>query len=201
MQYNIAAAILCGGRAIRYNGKIKSLLTIYNNETILSRTINQIKKVKKANIKNIVISSNNNDVFCEYNFPVVSDLNKGIGPIGGIESILTYFKNQIEKVDAVVFLAGDMPAITSQVIENLIVEYEKNPDKIHYAISIDGAHPLCAVCPVLILDALQIFISQNEKKIIKIWESLKAVPVYFESSHLFLNINTEKDWFLLLNTT
>lgn len=178
----IAGAILAGGKARRLNGIAKGNIKIHN-KTIIE---NLIEAFAFANIHDLIISSNDQDSYRQYHKPIISDRKKNIGPLGGIETILTYFKT----CDAVIFVPCDLPNITGD--EVLILKNAFNAN-ITYVITNQHAHPLCAIIPTNKLNAISSIINDGERKVFNVWNKLNANALYFDDENKFLNINNEKD--------
>lgn len=178
----IAGAILAGGNAKRLNGIAKGNIKIYN-KTIIE---NLIEAFDFAGISDIVISSNNQDLYKQYHKPVISDCKKNIGPLAGIEATLAHFK----KYNAVIFVPCDLPNITGK--ELLILKNASNTN-ITYVKTNERIHPLCVVIATDKLNAISNIINEGERKVLNAWNKLKADVVYYKDENKFFNINNIDD--------
>jgi molybdopterin-guanine dinucleotide biosynthesis protein A len=178
----IAGAILAGGKAKRLNGIAKGNIKIYH-KTIIE---NLIEAFNFIGINDIVISSNDPDLYKQYHKPVISDRKKNIGPLGGIETVLAYFKIY----NAVIFVPCDLPNITGN--ELLILKNAFNTN-ITYVKTNEHIHPLCVVIPTNKLYAISNIINDGEKKVLNAWNKLNAKVIYYKDENKFFNINNEKD--------
>ena len=178
-----AAAILAGGKATRLDGLVKGNVKLKNGITIIQRLINELEK---AGANEIIIVANDDIPYLSYGIDVVQDLQKGLGPIAGIETALTCYGNRF---DATLFLPSDLPAITALEIEQLKKFYLRNCAKIIYA-KTKIAHPLCAIVDNSLVNEISELIKSGERKISKIWGKLAAAVVGFKNEQPFANINT-----------
>ena len=49
--------------------------------------------MKSAGLETVVISANENELYTDLGVPVVPDITPSIGPLGGIEAVLNYYKH------------------------------------------------------------------------------------------------------------
>jgi len=119
---HITGVILAGGLSKRY-GQNKAFLKIGS-----TRLIDSITEEMKAIFKRVILVVNEKKDYEYLEIPVVKDLVKGLGPIGGIYTGLMSIPDQ-----AGFFVACDMPLINRQLV--------------HYMVDIKGNH--AAVVPSL----------------------------------------------------
>lgn len=186
MKDRFAAAILAGGKATRFSGIAKGNIKLKNDATIIQRLINELLR---AECSEIIIIANDSSPYISYGIEVIPDLQKGLGPVGGIETALTYY---LDKYDATMFLPCDLPAITALEIAQLKDFYLNTNAKVVYA-KTKIAHPLCAVVNNSLLDKVSELIKNGERKMLNIWVKLDAETVCFENEQSFTNINTSTD--------
>lgn len=186
MKDTFAAAILAGGKATRFSGIAKGNIKLKNDVTIIQRLINELSR---AECSEIIIVANDSSPYISYGIEVIPDLQKELGPIGGIETALTYYLN---KYAATIFLPCDLPAITAFEIEQLKNFYLNTNAKAVYA-KTKIAHPLCTVVNNSLAGEISELIKIGERKMLNIWEKLDVETVCFENEHSFANINTWKD--------
>ena len=116
MNGKISAAILAGGAATRFDGRVKSKIVI-DGETIISRMVSVIRDI----FDELIIVTNNPEEFSDFNFcSIVRDEIPGAGPLGGIHAAMKASSN-----DAVFVFAGDMPHLDREIIIKLVDTYEK----------------------------------------------------------------------------
>ena len=102
------AYILAGGKSSR-RGSDKGLL-IFKNKTLIERIIGQLHPL----FQKIVIISNNPE-YTKFGLEVIEDLEKGLGPAGGICTGLQHTQSK-----STYFVSCDMPFITTNAIRFII---------------------------------------------------------------------------------
>lgn len=119
LKNNIGIAILIGGRSSRM-GQAKECLILEHDgkkETFLEHLCNEFHDYTYK-----YISENNSQDITVKGYNVVRDKYDEIGPLGGIYSVLTE-----SETDAVLFIACDMPFISSKAAEYLIDSWDNSP--------------------------------------------------------------------------
>ncbi len=135
----IAGAILAGGRASRFEGLPKGRLRLPDGRTLIARLL---AEMKSAGLESVVVSANVNELYADLGVPVVPDITSSIGPLGGIEAVLNYYKHGSMAAfgngiwsgwptpslkshyqgaaGAVLFLPCDLPSLTRHEIRRLL---------------------------------------------------------------------------------
>jgi len=106
---HIAGLILAGGLSTRY-GQNKAFLRI-NGIRLIDHIAEQMKRI----FARVMLVTNQPREFQYLNLPLVEDLVKGLGPIGGIYTGLTAISEQ-----AGFFVACDMPLLHQGLIRYMI---------------------------------------------------------------------------------
>jgi molybdopterin-guanine dinucleotide biosynthesis protein A len=106
---NITAVILAGGSSERY-GQNKALLEI-GGIRLIDLVAGQMKNI----FKRVILVTNQKRDYEYLGIPMVEDLIKGLGPIGGI---YTGLRNIADK--AGFFIACDMPLINRQLVRYMV---------------------------------------------------------------------------------
>ena len=195
---HVAGAILAGGKASRLGGIAKGLLPGEGGISIVARLMAELEA---AGIADVVISANDPQPYTVFGRPIVGDVHREIGPLGGIEAVLQYLA---ARCDGVVLLPCDLPNITAQEILKLLHVHQTQPDRIVVAgtLEADGIrsmpatlceHPLCAVVPVKVLPQISAAIAAAVYGVGRLWRSLDAVTVEIDDSAQLMNINTPED--------
>jgi molybdopterin-guanine dinucleotide biosynthesis protein A len=107
-QSNITAFILAGGSSSRI-GSNKALLEI-GGKSLISRLIEIVHPI----FDEVIISSNESELYEGTDKRIIKDIITGRGPLGGIHSAL-----QFTKTEKNFFVSCDMPFISKDVIEFL----------------------------------------------------------------------------------
>ncbi len=105
----ITGIILAGGKSLRY-GQDKAFISL-NGKFLIDKVISVMKQV----FQNVIIIANEQKKYSGFGLPVYEDIIKGIGPIGGILTGITY----IQKT-AGFFVACDMPFLNPELIAYMV---------------------------------------------------------------------------------
>jgi molybdopterin-guanine dinucleotide biosynthesis protein A len=185
--HTIAAAILAGGKASRLGGMVKGLIQLGEGRTIVERLI---EEVHGAGVSDIIICANEPEAYQNLGLPIIPDSDPGFGPLGGIAAALAHFAPTAE---AVLLLAGDMPAITSGELRFLLAAFGQTDASAVFAEAPDGAHPLVAVARTGLRDEVERALHSDNRRATALWRSVGAEPVSFPQADPFANINTPDD--------
>ena len=101
-----SALILAGGKNSRI-GRNKAFIRLPNGQTILQNSINILRDI----FPEIIIVANRKEAYREFEVPVVEDLIKECGPLGGVFTGLCHAASQRHFVTAC-----DMPFISPALI-------------------------------------------------------------------------------------
>lgn len=187
-QINIKGAILAGGRALRMGGLAKGMLADHSSQPIIVHLMNQMRL---AGINDIVISANDASPYSELGIQTVPDLREGVGPLAGIEAVLTHFK---DPCDGTMFIPCDVPNMTARELITLREAFVHSTEKIVFA-ETDGffCHPLCAVVHNDMLAQIISSIDRGQRKVQQLWRLFGAKGVKFAEAAAFMNINSFSD--------
>ena len=177
------AVILAGGKSSRM-GRDKALLP-FNGEPTLA--IYQYKRLSKIFDK-VYISAKSNKF--NLDIPIIKDKISDISsPMVALYSILSSIKGE-----AIFILGVDMPFISKEVIEALLLKDQKSSKEIIVAKSINGLEPLCAIYHKSILPTIKDLIVKDEHKLNYLLSLKDFDVVEFENSEYFLNLNRPSDY-------
>jgi len=183
---DITCIVLAGGNSSRM-GFDKGFFVV-DGVSMVERVIN----IGRCVTDNIIISSNNNE-YKKFGFKVIPDVEKGLGPIGGLASVL----NEIETKFAFT-IPVDTPFVDPEIFsilfprvltENLVaVKYQNN------------VHPLFMMFNVsYIKEKMPLYI---QTKNLKMRDFINNLGSFVDidtcgknsiDSKSFLNINSQKD--------
>ena len=187
-KYNIAGAILAGGKGSRMNGLAKGVLKTAEGVSIVEQLIAEFNK---AGIEEVIILANNSELYQHCGREIIADLRSGVGPIAGIEAGLDYFAG---RCDAVLFIPCDMPHITAKQIVALKETFVDQNSPVVFAKTSDFFwHPLCAVVHNGLFKQTSAAIDRGQLKIRELWNQVGAEAVMFEDENTFFNINSHND--------
>lgn len=191
---DITAFILSGGKSSRM-GTNKALLKIGDRQ-LIQRMIELIEPL----FSDIVISSNELELYEEFGKKIIRDIYQSRGPLSGIHSALSSVKTE-----KCFLISCDMPFISSQII-NYLINYESEKEII--LPKSDGRiQQLCGIYSKKILPKVDKLLTESMRNDTKlkgsIYELLERVEteivdvseLSFYQKHLFFNINTPEDFY------
>ncbi|MFY9139768.1 MAG: molybdenum cofactor guanylyltransferase [Thermacetogeniaceae bacterium] len=184
--------ILAGGRSSRM-GKDKSLM-MYEQQTLIERTVNELKKV----VDEIIIASNSTSKYGIPGVIEVPDIYPGMGPLAGIHAGLKRVKHQYAFV-----IGCDMPLFKAELAKFLL---ELCPGYDVVVPQIDGSgEPLCAVYSKSCIEPIENCLKDGLRSVTLFHHLVRVLPVGREQiekigspKELFCNLNTPEDYKLLL---
>jgi len=178
---HFSAIILAGGASSRMGREKCSILL--GNKSLLDRTIDLLGMFSDE----ILISSNT--LVSPYNnIPVYPDEEKGLGPLGGLNSTLKKISRE-----AAFILPCDTPLIPSEIIAYLLKAYEGRPTVLSVN---DRMQPLCGIYPADMSRLIANSVEAGHLKLQSLIEEAGGKVCRLENSGIktdhrrFLNINT-----------
>lgn len=203
MYQDITAIILSGGKSTRM-GENKSFLKI-GDITV----IEHIVYIMKSIFSNIIIITNEPELYEFLNVRTFSDIYKNAGPLAGIHSGLINTATEKNFI-----ISCDLPLMTAEMI-NCIVDYPT--DRLITVPKADGyVQELCGVYSKSLIPAIENIItgvesiesrnSEQTKRKCKVHQLINSVPVTIIESpeilagykeNIFLNMNKPEDYDLI----
>ena len=188
-EIKLSAAILAGGKALRYGGKNKSFINI-NGATIVERNLEILHDV----FDEIIIISNDPTSYHRYsNIVVVEDIYPNKGPLSGIHSALSHSFHS-----GVFVFACDMPNLDKEIILDQIRYFSEKRGMIIIPETDTGIEPLHAIYPIASLPAVEALVTMKTNYSIRALFS--AYPTLFwkfndrkKAEVVFKNINRPED--------
>ncbi len=125
--------------------------------------------------------------------PVVTDrVGDAAGPLAGIKAALQWASDSEAGLLAV--SPCDAPGLPDDLYSRLLTAAGTVPHQAAIAVTAEGQQPMCSVWPVSALPTVEAALQGGaHPPIWKMLEQLSAVPVYFEETEAFTNINTTED--------
>lgn len=180
--------ILAGGKSSRM-GRNKAFLE-WQGRPLIEKSLQILRPI----FSEIIISTNNPELYSQYGEKTVSDSYRDKGPLGGLQACL-----REAKYDTSFFVACDMPFLEPEAIRFLAGLKGKE-----WAIVpkiADGLHPLHAFYR---RDCLPIIEERLETKRLKLIDIFQDFPVRYVREEEFVrfpqikrilgNINTPQEW-------
>jgi molybdenum cofactor guanylyltransferase len=107
---SVSAAIIAGGRARRFGGRVKALIEV-DGLRIIDRQLLVLRQIAAE----VAIIADHAEPFAEFGLPVLADAVAGQGPLGGLAAALAWSPSP--RLFAV---ACDMPFLRRDVIEYVL---------------------------------------------------------------------------------
>ena len=188
----ISGIILAGGKSSRY-GRNKALVEI-NGVRLIERVI----RVMEPLFERLIIITNTPQDYAYLKLPMVEDLIKGLGPLGGLFTGL-----QTMSDDAGFFVACDMPFLSGELIRHMVEvmeDFDAVVPKVDW--KIEALH---AIYTKHCIPAIKALIDNKEYQVIKFFQSVRVrylneeeILDFDPEMRSFFNINRPEE---LLNTT
>jgi molybdopterin-guanine dinucleotide biosynthesis protein A len=184
---SVSGIILAGGKSSRY-GSNKALVKV-NGARLIERAVAAMKTV----FEQVILVTNTPDDYAFLELPMVQDLIKGLGPIGGIYTGLETISEK-----AGFFVACDMPFLQEGLLRHMVdvrEDFDAVIPRMDWMIE-----PLHALYTKNSLPVIKASIEAHEYQIVKCLQQLRVR--YVEREELlafdpkllsFFNINEPKD--------
>jgi molybdopterin-guanine dinucleotide biosynthesis protein A len=184
---NVTGFILLGGKSSRY-GSNKAFVEIDG-----VRLLDRVAGVVQSIFHRVVLVTNTPDEYAYLGIPMVEDLIKGLGPMGGIYTGLRTVKDA-----AGFFVACDMPFLSERLIRHMVDvrdDFDAVVPRMDWMLE-----PLHALYSKKCLPVIHEAIGQKEQQILKCFARLRVRYVEEEELRLwdpelrsFFNINKPQD--------
>lgn len=181
---DVTGIILAGGRSSRM-GTEKGLVEV-DGKPMISHVIVALKELGVTNIKICA----NDTRYEQFNYPLIKDVVKEKGPIGGIYSALLD-----STTDKNLFLSCDIPNISVQILQYLL---KNTGDEMATIVAHkEKTHPLIGVYKLGSLETIRKCIESNELRLTNLCKQLDAkvveIPNHIGNEKHFLNMNTPQE--------
>ena len=184
---NVAGFILLGGKSSRY-GSNKALVEIDG-----VRLVDRVAGVMQSIFQRVVLLTNTPEEYAYLQMPMVEDLVKGFGPMGGIYTGLMTLSDE-----AGFFVACDMPFLSESLIRHMVDlrnDFHAVVPRMDWMLE-----PLHALYAKKCLPVISEAIGQHQHQILKCFAEMRVRYVDEEELRLwdpdlrsFFNINKPED--------
>jgi molybdopterin-guanine dinucleotide biosynthesis protein A len=130
----VAAAIIAGGKGVRFGGRVKALLEV-GGRTILARQLAVLRPL----CGEVVVNANDPAPFAGCGARVVADELAGEGPLSGLGAALAAVR-----APWLLIVASDMPYLEPRLLELLIARASDDVDVVMPTVG-GYPEPLCAM--------------------------------------------------------
>jgi molybdopterin-guanine dinucleotide biosynthesis protein A len=194
------AAILAGGRAVRFGGRDKSALVI-GGRSILERQIAELLRVTD-DVLVVGAEEGTGRFLVELAHPksprplfrLVPDRVSGCGPLGGLDAALAAARD-----DVVAIVACDMPFVTTPFLKHLVA-LAREADAVVPRTE-RGYHPLCAAYTRACLPAVARRLADRRLKMTGLLEEVRVreltageIDAFGDRRRLLANVNSPADY-------
>jgi molybdopterin-guanine dinucleotide biosynthesis protein A len=187
---NILGVVLAGGKSQRF-GEDKCQVKLGDKlliDYILSEIIDEFKEV-------LLISNNRIEFKPSNKISLIEDLEKGLGPLGGILTAMKWIKENNKSYKWISTFPSDTPFFRKQILKNFLEEIKDYKEKLFFINSNNTRHNIFGLWSVDLLDRLEEDLSKGERKV-EMWANkvgVKSINMKFEIKDPFFNINTKED--------
>ena len=180
----IRGLVLAGGKSSRF-GSDKAL-ALYEGVSFLERAVSLLKTL---HLKPIVVTRRGAGHFL-VDCTVVYDKLPDLGPLGGLYTAMTVFRNT-----AFLVLTCDMPALDPKVLQRLLDEREPSRDLVFYSSSERPEQPFPGIYEPSVLQAVRDKLKQNDLSMMGLFKRVasKKTVDWKGDPDVFCNINTAED--------
>jgi molybdenum cofactor guanylyltransferase len=183
-QYDSITAVILAGGASRRMGRNKAHLILGDR-----LFIQIISENLRHCFRHIFISAGTADAYPTLGFPVIVDIYKGCGPIGGIHAALT-----CAETDWVFIIPCDIPFFSHTIVSELMEECRQTQAVV--PVHSNMVHPLCAFYHTSCLDIVEWRIRNGKLSVREMLRNIhtRYVPIKKENAFRLVNINTPEDY-------
>lgn len=186
----IAGVVLAGGQGRRMGGVDKAMIEL-DGRPLMAHVLERFA----PQVETVAINANgDNTRFAAFDAPVLADDEEDFaGPLAGVLVAMRWAKSQ--GCTHVLTAAADTPFFPDALCEMMKAQVNA-PDTIVMAVGSGRIHPVFALWPVHLADALYAYLRvENMRKILTFAERYSLVEVNFDgvAEDPFFNINTPDD--------
>lgn len=180
---NIPVYILCGGKSTRM--QTEKGLVEYKDKPFIQWVINAVKPLSNS----IYLVTNNED-YLDFNYPLVEDIYKDKGPVGGIHSALKH-----SDTEQILILSCDIPNITAAVLEKYLLNNYHNEIDVMMLSDNQKIFPLIGIYSKSVLDGFESAIKTDKLKLMLVIKdyNFKTIEVAGTHKNALVNINTKEE--------
>lgn len=186
---NISAYILCGGKSSRM--QTEKGLVHYNNKPFIKWIIEAVAPITKS----IFLVTDNQD-YAALGYPLIPDVYKAKGPVGGIFSALNHSDDDYNLI-----LSCDVPNISTSVIQKYLINNKEANKDVTFLSDDDNIYPLIAIYNKRIASKFLEVINYDKLKLVSLLRELECqkIKVKTEDFRALKNINTKEELEILEN--
>ena len=182
----VTGVILAGGQARRMGGRDKGLIEVGGRPMI-----EYALAALRPQVSAVIINANRNHaIYARYGCPLVADALQGYhGPLAGMASAML-----AAQTACLATLPCDSPAVPADLVARLYRGLRGAGAEIVVAHDGERMQPVFSLLRCRLLDSLQAFLQEGERKIDRWYARHQTVCVDFsDCPEAFTNVNTPED--------
>ncbi|MDW5287669.1 molybdenum cofactor guanylyltransferase [Formosa sp. PL04] len=189
-QKHISIYILCGGKSSRM--QTEKGLVVFNNKPFIEWILDAVKPISNQ----IFLITENTD-YSIYNYPLLADIYKNKGPVGGIHTALSHTNTQQNLI-----LSCDIPMISTHIINHYLINSKVINSDIAFVSDSTRDYPLIGMYSVNNLQKFEDAIQQNHLKLMQLIQgsTFHRIQVASRDFKALYNINTKVELQTLIHS-
>ena len=187
---NILGTVLAGGKSQRF-GEDKSQVMLEGKlliDYILSEISSEFREI-------LVVSNNKIDFKNSEKISRIEDFKKGLGPLGGVLSVMKWVKENNKNYEWVSTFPVDTAFFKKEILQKFYKEIEIEKSKLFFIKSNMTRHNIFGLWSIDLLDKLEEDLNRGDRKV-ELWANsvgVKVIDMDFKNIDPFFNINTKQD--------
>ncbi|QDO93889.1 molybdenum cofactor guanylyltransferase [Formosa sediminum] len=183
IQKHISVYILCGGKSSRM--QTEKGLVVFKNKPFIEWILEAVKPISNQ----IFLITENTD-YSVYNYPLIADIYKNKGPVGGIHTALSHTSTQQNLI-----LSCDIPMISTHIINRYLIHSKVINSNIAFVSDRTRDYPLIGMYSTKNLERFEVAIQQNHLKLMHLIQSstYHRIQVAARDFDALYNINTQAE--------
>ena len=186
---NILAVVLAGGRSKRF-GRDKSQVKL-GDKILIDYILSEILDF----YNDILIVTNEPIKFLDLdNISLTSDIQKGLGPLGGVFSAMKWVRDNKKDYEWVSTFPVDTPFFKKDHLSKFYKEIDLNKSKLFFMKSKNTRHNIFGLWSLELFEKLEVALKKGDRKV-ELWANeigVKTIDFEHENNKdPFFNINTE----------
>jgi molybdopterin-guanine dinucleotide biosynthesis protein A len=177
----LAAGILAGGRATRFDGVNKGTLVV-GSTAIVDRLLAALHGVTH----DIFIVGRDDPAWTSRGLTVIADEMPGAGPLGGIYTALVHSPSERTLV-----VACDMPFVSADLLKRLAAVEDADVVIPRHA---RGYEPLCAIYSRVCRDDMRERLARGINEASRLPADVRVTELDVNDDVMFVNVNTPHDY-------
>ncbi len=188
---NILAVVLAGGKSRRF-GRDKSQVKL-GDKILIDYILTEIIDL----YKDILIVTNEPIKFLNSNkISLTSDIQKGLGPLGGIFSAMKWAKDNKKNYEWISTFPIDTPFFKKEHLSKFYKEINLDKSNLFFMKSKNTRHNIFGLWSLKLLEKLELALEKGDRKV-EHWANeigVKTIDFEYENNKdPFFNINTEEE--------